>query len=149
MVLLLSKNEADCLVPQHKQNRYLIHSPTLSGAPIPRERFSPLADLRRWYRLKTSPLAHYSASVAIPLLLPKLSTTNHAPAPARDRSDNTPVSHLRRNIMAATRTQGITVDTDGNFTINKEYRGVRLFFHKEYRGVRLFFRLGKLSQDQA
>jgi len=40
--------------------------------------------------------------------------------------------------MAATRTQGITVDTDGNFTINKEYRGVRLFF-----------RLGKLSQDQA
>ena len=40
--------------------------------------------------------------------------------------------------MAATRTQGITVDTDGNFTINKEYRGVRLFF-----------RLGKFSQDQA
>jgi hypothetical protein len=24
--------------------------------------------------------------------------------------------------MAATRTQGITIDTDGNFTINKEYR---------------------------
>jgi integrase len=40
--------------------------------------------------------------------------------------------------MASTRTQGITVDTDSNFTINKEYRGVRLFF-----------RLGKLSQDQA
>jgi hypothetical protein len=40
--------------------------------------------------------------------------------------------------MAATRTQGITIDTDGNFTINKEYRGIRLFF-----------RLGKLSQDQA
>jgi hypothetical protein len=40
--------------------------------------------------------------------------------------------------MAATRTQGITVDTDANFTINKEYRGTRLFF-----------RLGKLSQDQA
>ena len=48
MVLLLSKNEADCLVPQHKQNRYLIHSPTLSGAPIPRERFSPLADGCLW-----------------------------------------------------------------------------------------------------
>ena len=40
--------------------------------------------------------------------------------------------------MAATRTQGITIDTDGNFTINKEYRGIRLFF-----------RLGKLGQDQA
>ena len=40
--------------------------------------------------------------------------------------------------MAATRTQGITVDTDDNFTINKEYRGTRLFF-----------RLGKISQDQA
>jgi len=43
-------------------------------------------------------------------------------------TDNNPASHVRRNIMAATRTQGITVDTDGNFTINKEYRGVRLFF---------------------
>src|SRR6202158_3589785 len=40
--------------------------------------------------------------------------------------------------MAATRTQGITIDTDGNFTINKEYGGIRLFF-----------RLGKLGQDQA
>ena len=40
--------------------------------------------------------------------------------------------------MASTRTQGVTVDTDSNLTINKEYRGVRLFF-----------RLGKLSQDQA
>ena len=40
--------------------------------------------------------------------------------------------------MAATRRQGITIDTDGNFTINKEYRGIRLFF-----------RLGKLGQDQA
>jgi hypothetical protein len=29
--------------------------------------------------------------------------------------------------MAATRTQGITVDTDANFTTNKEYRGTRLF----------------------
>jgi hypothetical protein len=40
--------------------------------------------------------------------------------------------------MAATRTQGIPIDTDGNFTINKEYRGIRLFS-----------RLGKLGQDQA
>jgi hypothetical protein len=28
--------------------------------------------------------------------------------------------------MAATRRQGITVDTNGNFTIDKEHRGVRI-----------------------
>ena len=30
--------------------------------------------------------------------------------------------------MAATRTQGITVDTNGNFAIDKEHRGVRIAF---------------------
>src|SRR5713101_5655261 len=40
--------------------------------------------------------------------------------------------------MAATRTQGITIDTDGNYTINKEYRGTRLFL-----------RLGQLGQALA
>jgi hypothetical protein len=38
--------------------------------------------------------------------------------------------------MAATRTQGITVDTNGNFTIDKENRGVRIYL-----------RLGRLSQE--
>jgi len=40
--------------------------------------------------------------------------------------------------MAATRTQGITVDTNGNFTIDKEHRGVRIYL-----------RLGPLSQKDA
>ena len=40
--------------------------------------------------------------------------------------------------MAATRTQGITVDTNGNFTIDKEHRGVRIYL-----------RLGPLSQEDA
>jgi integrase len=40
--------------------------------------------------------------------------------------------------MARTRTLGITSDADGMLTINKEYRGVRVFF-----------RLGKLTQEQA
>jgi hypothetical protein len=40
--------------------------------------------------------------------------------------------------MAATRTQGITVDTNGNFTIDKEHRGMRIFL-----------RLGPLSQEDA
>jgi len=39
---------------------------------------------------------------------------------ARDRSENSPASDVRRNIMAATRTQGITVDTAGNFTTVKK-----------------------------
>jgi hypothetical protein len=38
--------------------------------------------------------------------------------------------------MAATRTQGITVDTDANFTINKEYRGIRLPLLYECSSVR-------------
>src|ERR1700686_1843962 len=41
MVLLLSEGEADCLVPQHKQTRCLIPSPTPDRSPLPRERFSP------------------------------------------------------------------------------------------------------------
>src|ERR1700694_575272 len=40
--------------------------------------------------------------------------------------------------MAATRTQGITVDTNGNFTIDKEHRGVRICL-----------RLGRRSQEDA
>ena len=40
--------------------------------------------------------------------------------------------------MAATRTQGVTVDTNGNFTIDKEHRGVRIYL-----------RLGPLSQKDA
>src|SRR6202158_4062528 len=40
--------------------------------------------------------------------------------------------------MAATRTQGITVDTNGYFTIDKEHRGVRIYL-----------RLGPLSQKDA
>ena len=40
--------------------------------------------------------------------------------------------------MAATRTQGITVDTNGNFTIDKEHHGVRICL-----------RLGPLSQRDA
>ena len=40
--------------------------------------------------------------------------------------------------MAATRMQGITVDTNGNFIIDKEHRGVRICL-----------RLGKLSQRNA
>ena len=40
--------------------------------------------------------------------------------------------------MAATRTQGITVDTNGNFTIDKEHRGVRICL-----------RLGPLGQRDA
>ncbi len=40
--------------------------------------------------------------------------------------------------MAATRTQGITVDSNGNLTIDKEHRGVRICF-----------RLGPLSQEDA
>src|ERR1700674_4768709 len=38
--------------------------------------------------------------------------------------------------MPSTRTPGITVDSNGNRTINKEYRGTRLFL-----------RFGALSQD--
>src|ERR1700730_17593433 len=59
-------------------------------------------------------------------------------APAPDPSDNAPASHVRRNIMAATRTQGITVDTNGNFTIDKEHHGVRICV-----------RLGPLGQRDA
>ena len=33
MALLLLRSEADCLVPQHKQNLCLIHSPTLERSP--------------------------------------------------------------------------------------------------------------------
>ena len=40
--------------------------------------------------------------------------------------------------MAATRTQGITVDTNCNFTIDKEHHGVRICL-----------RLGPLSQRDA
>jgi hypothetical protein len=40
--------------------------------------------------------------------------------------------------MAATRTQGITVDSNGNLIIDKEHRGVRIYL-----------RLGPLSQEDA
>jgi len=42
MILLLSKNEADCLNPQHRQGRMFAIHHSLSGE-LPRERFSPLA----------------------------------------------------------------------------------------------------------
>jgi hypothetical protein len=48
MALLLSKSEADCLVPQHKQildisNLRRSQLTDAGRSPLPRERFSPLA----------------------------------------------------------------------------------------------------------
>jgi hypothetical protein len=49
MALLLSENEADCLIPQlGKQRRCPYVSTTNAGTdPLPRERFSPMAASRR------------------------------------------------------------------------------------------------------
>jgi hypothetical protein len=54
MMLLLSKNEADCLIPQHrKQPALCVNSPSLDKptapdrSPLPRERFSPVSQSGR------------------------------------------------------------------------------------------------------
>jgi hypothetical protein len=47
MARLLSSNEADCLINQHrKQSWFPTKNHLLQTECIPRERFSPLADLR-------------------------------------------------------------------------------------------------------
>src|SRR5262245_6990441 len=58
----------------------------------------------------------------------------------RDRQDPPLGRHVktRRNAMPATRTRGITVDRHGHRTINKEYRGERIFL-----------RLGAITQEDA
>jgi len=42
MVLLLSENEADCLIPQHRKQKHERYPMRLIGVPLPRERFSPV-----------------------------------------------------------------------------------------------------------
>lgn len=46
MALLLSGNEADCLIPQHRKQILSINHPTVPDrSSLPRERFSPMYDM--------------------------------------------------------------------------------------------------------